>query len=120
MDELCLSNEDIGKNRSSLRSFLRTTSGTYFPKFAERACFRSSESERTGNPFGGQTILSLDTQTIEKYLDKLEAKTTVGELLAVKAQAQGLKLVDIPEADEIYTREWALNTAAVTKLLLGD
>ena len=33
-------------------------------------------------PFGGQTILSLDTQTIEKYLDKLEAKTTVGELLA--------------------------------------
>jgi len=31
-----------------------------------------------------------------------------------------LKLVDIPEADEIYTREWALNTAAVTKLLLGD
>ena len=71
-------------------------------------------------PFGGQTIFSLDTQTIEKYLDKLEAKTTVGELLAVKAQAQGLKLVDIPEADEIYTREWALNTAAVTKLLLGD
>ena len=35
-------------------------------------------------------------------------------------QAQGLKLVDIPEAAEIYTREWALNTAAVTKLLLGD
>ena len=86
MDELCLANEDSGKNRRCLRSFLRT---------------------------------ALDTQTIEKYLDKLEAKTTVGELLAVKAQAQGLKLVDIPEADEIYTREWALNTAAVTKLLLG-
>ena len=71
-------------------------------------------------PFGGQTVLSLDTQTIEKYLDKLEAKTTVGELLAIKAQAQGLELTDTPEADEIYTREWALNTAAVTKLLLGD
>lgn len=71
-------------------------------------------------PFGGQTILSLDTQTIEKYLDKLDAKTTVGELLAVKAQAQGLTVVDTPEADEVYTREWALNTAAVTKLLLGD
>ena len=70
-------------------------------------------------PFGGQTVLSLDTQTIEKYLDKLEAKTTVGELLAIKAQAQGLKLAT-PEADEVYTREWALNTAAVTKLLLGD
>jgi len=71
-------------------------------------------------PFGGQTVLSLDIQTIEKYLDKLEAKTTVGELLAIKAQAQGLKLADTPEADEVYTREWALNTAAVTKLLLGD
>ena len=71
-------------------------------------------------PFGGQTVLSLDTQTIEKYLDKLEAKTTVGELLAIKAQAQGLKLADTPEADEVYTREWALNTAAMTKLLLGD
>ena len=34
--------------------------------------------------------------------------------------AQELKLVDTPEADEVYTREWALNTAAVTKLLLGD
>ena len=32
----------------------------------------------------------------------------------------GLKLVDTAEADEVYTREWALNTAAVTKLLLGD
>lgn len=71
-------------------------------------------------PFGGQTVLSLDTQAIEKYLDKLDAKITVGELLAVKAQAQGLTVVDTPEADEVYTREWALNTAAVTKLLLGD
>ncbi|WP_294470446.1 hypothetical protein [uncultured Bacteroides sp.] len=70
--------------------------------------------------FGGQTVLSLDMQAIEKYLDKLDAKTTVGELLAVKAQAQGLTLADTPEADEVYTREWALNTAAVTKLLLGD
>ena len=71
-------------------------------------------------PFGGQTILSLDTQSIKKYLNKLDAKTTVGELLVIKAQAQGLKLADTPEADEVYTREWALNTAAVTKLLLGD
>lgn len=87
--------------------------------------FRGIESERKGNrlarsSFGGQTVLSLDTQAIEKFLDKLDAKTTIGELLAIKAQAQGLKLVDTAEADEVYTREWALNTAAVTKLLLGD
>ena len=42
------------------------------------------------------------------------------ELLAIKAQAQGLQLAETPEADEIYTREWAMNTAAVSKLLLGD
>lgn len=71
-------------------------------------------------PFGGQTILSLDSKTIEQYLDKLEAKITIGELLTIKAQAQGLKLTDTPEADEVYTREWAMNSAAVTKLLLGD
>lgn len=70
-------------------------------------------------PFEGQTVLSLDAQAIEKYLKKLDAKTSIGELLAIKARVQGLKLVDIPVADEVYTREWALNTAAVSKLLLG-
>jgi len=57
----------------------------------------------------------LDTQAIEKYQNKLDAKTTVSELLAVNAQSQRLKLVDTPEADEVYIREWALNTAAVTR-----
>jgi hypothetical protein len=57
----------------------------------------------------------LDTQAIEKYQNKLDAKTTVGELLAVNAQPQRLKLVDTPEADEVYIREWTLNTAAVTR-----
>ena len=41
----------------------------------------------------------MDTQAIEKYQNKLDAKTTVGELLAVNAQSQRLKLVDTPEAD---------------------
>ena len=57
----------------------------------------------------------MNTQAIEKYQNKLDAKTTVGELLAVNAQSQRLKLVDTPEADEVYIREWALNTAAVTR-----
>ncbi|MDO6328352.1 hypothetical protein [Bacteroides caccae] len=35
--------------------------------------------------------------------------------MAVNAQPQRLKLVDTPEADEVYIREWALNTAAVTR-----
>lgn len=70
--------------------------------------------------FGGQNILSLDTQEIEKYLSKLDAKTSIGEMLALKAETQGLQLTDTPDADEVYTSEWAMNTAAVTKLLLGE
>lgn len=70
--------------------------------------------------FGGQNILSLDTQEIEKYLSKLDAKTSIGEILALKAETQGLQLTDTPDADEVYTSEWAMNTAAVTKLLLGE
>ncbi|EDM20275.1 hypothetical protein [Bacteroides caccae] len=42
----------------------------------------------------------MDTQAIEKYQNKLDAKTTVGELLAVNAQPQRLKLVDTPEAEK--------------------
>lgn len=73
-----------------------------------------------GSAFGGQTIQALNTQTIEKYLDKLEAKTTIGELLAVKAHAQGMVLADTSEADEVYTCEWAMNSAAVSRLLIGE
>lgn len=70
--------------------------------------------------FGGQNILTLGTQEIEKYLSKLDAKTSIGEMLALKAESQGLQLADSSEADEVYTPEWAMNTAAVTKLLLGE
>lgn len=70
--------------------------------------------------FGGQTVMDLDAQEIENYLTKLDAKITIGELLSIKAEAQGLQLTDASEADEVYTLEWAMNTAAVTKLLLGD
>ncbi len=51
-------------------------------------------------------------------LKKLQAKMTIGQLLEVKAEAQGLLSVETPEADEVYTMDWALNTAAVTKLLI--
>jgi hypothetical protein len=38
--------------------------------------------------------------------------------LQIKAEAQQLKIMDTPEADEVYTTTWAQNTAAVTKLLI--
>jgi hypothetical protein len=43
---------------------------------------------------------------------------SVGELLEMKAVAQNLSVVDMPEsADEVYTYEWALNPADVSLLL---
>ena len=70
-------------------------------------------------PFMGQTIRSLDVVQTEAYLRRLRAKVSIGETLDIKAEAQGLKRVDSPqEADEAYTYEWALNSAAVSKMLL--
>jgi hypothetical protein len=29
-------------------------------------------------------------------------------------------MMDTPEADEVYTYEWAMNSAAVSRLLIGE
>ena len=71
-------------------------------------------------PFDGQTVLSIDPKTVEAYLRRLRAKPTIGELLWIKAKAQGLTPADTPEeADEAYTTAWALDAARVAQLLLG-
>jgi len=68
--------------------------------------------------FAGQVVNNLDAKGVEAMLKKLQAKMTVGQLLEVKAEAQGLLSVETHEADEVYTMDWAQNTAAVTKLLI--
>ena len=69
-------------------------------------------------PFTSQTMRGADSASIEALLRKLEAKLSVGQLLAMKAEAQHLAVVeDADEADEAYTYEWALNPAEVTHLL---
>ncbi|MBD2722608.1 RING finger protein [Hymenobacter armeniacus] len=69
-------------------------------------------------PFQGQRVQNLNVASVQTLLRKLESKLTIGQLLRVKAQAQHLELVNIPEADEAYTVAWAQNTAAVTQLLV--
>lgn len=70
-------------------------------------------------PFTAQTLRGCSTATVEALLQRLEAKTSIGELLKLKAEVQGLTLVDdATEADEAYTYNWALDTAAVSNLLL--
>jgi hypothetical protein len=69
--------------------------------------------------FSGQVMHNLDTRTVEQMLKKLNAKLNIGALLQLKAVAQGLTQVDTAEAaEEVYTVEWARNTAAVTQLLV--
>ena len=69
-------------------------------------------------PFTSQTIMGTDSEAVRAFLHRLQEKLSVGQLLDLKAQAQGLTAVDTPdEADESYTYEWALNPAAVAALL---
>jgi hypothetical protein len=69
--------------------------------------------------FGGQVVQNLNIDTVELLMNKLDAKLKIGDLLQLKAEVQGLKIVDDAEnADEVYNKEWAMNTAEVCKLFL--
>ena len=71
-------------------------------------------------PFTSQTLRGASGEVVEALLHRLETKLSVGELLEIKAKAQGLTLTEnADEADEAYTYEWALNPAEVTQLLNG-
>lgn len=71
-------------------------------------------------PFGGQITHDLDLTSVEGFLQKLTARSTIGEILTVKAEAQNIQVIDNQaEADEIYDYQWALDTAKVSSLLLG-
>lgn len=69
-------------------------------------------------PFGGQIVANMDAKKVEALIDKLKSKTTIGNLLAIKAKAQNLEVIETENADEVYNVPWAMNTAAVTKLLI--
>ena len=67
----------------------------------------------------GSTLHSLSEEALGEIEHRLEAKQKVGDLLALKAEVQGMIVVDDPaEADEVYTYEWALDPSAVTLALL--
>ena len=69
--------------------------------------------------FGGQVVQGLDYKGVEALLAKLKSKLSIGALLSIKAEAQGLTIVeDIADADEFYEVAWAMNAAAVTQLLI--
>jgi hypothetical protein len=69
-------------------------------------------------PFDGQVVQNMSRASIEAVMKKLQSKLSIGELLTIKAEAQQLQIVDSEDADEVYTPTWAMNTAAVTQLLV--
>ena len=73
-------------------------------------------------PFGGQVVQGLSLSTVQSLLKKLDSKMTIGQLLAIKAEAQNFEVVSKLDpnnpADEVYQLSWARNSAAVTQLLV--
>ncbi|MEM6806020.1 MAG: hypothetical protein AAF696_31775, partial [Bacteroidota bacterium] len=70
-------------------------------------------------PFGGQIVQNLDLKTVEALLNRLDSKISLGRVLELKAEAQGLQRVERSEhADESYDELWAKNTAQVMSDLL--
>ena len=58
---------------------------------------------------------------MEALLNKLDAKLKIGDLLKLKAEVQGLTIIeDKNEADEVYDITWALNIAEVSKFFLME
>ncbi|GAB4331703.1 MAG: hypothetical protein OHK0038_06750 [Flammeovirgaceae bacterium] len=73
-------------------------------------------------PFGGQLAQQLDARRVSGLLNKLNSKSklSIGNLLTVKAEAQNQQIVEkAEEAEEVFSKEWGLNTAGVTKYLMG-
>ncbi len=71
-------------------------------------------------PFGGQIAYQLDYKAVEGLIQKLAARTKIGDLLALKAAAQNIEIVaDKTTADLVYDYNWALDSAKVSGLLLG-
>jgi hypothetical protein len=69
--------------------------------------------------FGGQVTQNLDLKGVQALLSKLKNKLSIGALLKIKAEAQNQTIMDNAQnADEIFDMQWAINTAAVTQLLV--
>ena len=59
-------------------------------------------------PFQGQVTEALSISGVNALLEKLNSKFTIGKLLKLKAEAQGLQIESDPAlADEVYDMQWA-------------
>ena len=70
-------------------------------------------------PLSGPTVQWLNNGSVELLLQQLRNKPTIGELLQLKAKAQGIEITtNKDEADMVYDYNWALDVAQVSNTLL--
>ena len=70
-------------------------------------------------PLSGPTVQWLNYGSVELLLQQLRNKPTIGELLQLKAKAQGIEITtNKDEADMVYDYNWALDVAQVSNTLL--
>ena len=71
-------------------------------------------------PFDGQTVMSISAETVDAFLKRFSAKPSIGQILSIRAEALGQTITDnAGAADEVFTLEWARNTAQVSRLLMA-
>lgn len=69
--------------------------------------------------FNGQVTQNMDMKTTLGLLDKMKNKLKIADVLKLKAEIQGLRIVTNTEfADEVYDVKWAMNVAEVNALIL--
>lgn len=70
-------------------------------------------------PFGGQIAQNMDMKATLGLLDKMKNKLKIADVLRLKAEIQGLRIVTNKEfADEVYDVNWAMNVTEVNALFL--
>ncbi|MEM9678817.1 MAG: hypothetical protein AAF901_00720 [Bacteroidota bacterium] len=69
--------------------------------------------------FSGQLTQNLDLKGTEALLRKLDAKIKLGDVLQIRADALGQKVITVKgEADEVFDLNWATDSSKVAKVLL--
>ena len=72
-------------------------------------------------PFNGRTLRSLSLGMVSGLLQRLRSKPSIGEMLALRAEATGSTRTDTPTcATEVYDLAWAARPDQVAQLLLPN
>ncbi|HRE90103.1 MAG TPA: hypothetical protein PK095_13295 [Myxococcota bacterium] len=68
--------------------------------------------------FDGAMVHNLNHDNVKVLLARLEGRLSIGEILGLRAAAQGVRVVEREaDADEVFTARWGLDAVGVMRLL---